>query len=1059
MRRIQSAVRLTLAASLLATTFGFRAAEAMAAVVVKTGPAAPRVQVSPVQLGFSAPAQGLNLTGANALSLPTLSTLNQNLPANIPAIAPSAVSGDSAAASVRPSAAAREASAAAAPTAAGSAVQGRAVAAPRAVAGQNAAPKAAASAQEAAAQRAAQSNRERSFAAIGAHLEGFKISPAGAESAHGFAAKLEGLLTQSQQGARAGGLEMRYSFSESGGRQFGAPAGRGSIDAAVRSHPSEPAVPKHAASESPASGGVSGGGSDNGDGSMKNEEAGNPASLPARIFAAALAGLPAIFITEPLMTGGAFWVGAAVLAASLGLMTIPFMGAKTPRVFRRAPGLLLSGLGLFTLVNGLLGGPGALMGGLVLLGGWGLYRFAGAQNDRFFDEEKLLTAYFGALSAVLGAGLVALTPAVLAASWLGGLAFLTSAWFGWTLWGAGLLAYPLSAMLLMHLPGWVGAGIEAAARGIFETQRAAWRVLGSIKNDTVLRRRLEVWTKAKLKLSKWNVFKVGAVWAPAWIVEGVKLLVSGAAALVMGLAQAPVMFLWGAAHKLWPQSRATKFLASWNHSVFYYGAASKKSVYNNAAVIALIRGANSESSLKSFFAGAGLLIAQVLWAAYAVIATPFLHAGGFFYAFTRTGGAYDKALHDPNEMDVDREDSPVARPDVPETPAVDWVPPGLFATALALIPLYFFGLPLLAFPLLGWPYILSAVGLGLMPLVSGHWPKLVRQLPGYFMMGLGAAMLVSVPWLSFGPVGLLALLKSNAMWMGLTVLFSGAGFAHNITKMSDEKEGQRRWSVDDPEYIGAYLGALGVLIGAGSALLSVGGLLGFALSALGYLTSILLLIHLPRWLWDGVRAVLSGWWGSVSGFHKILNFWEKDTSFYKNLRAQKDYHLKGSFWEVMPKGILLGFIWVPLGLMMLAEYLGALALGSLLGLVRAPLNWAWGAAYKVSPDGKFTRFLAGWGRTWYRWMEGGKTKFLAKTPLLGWMSAASGAAGSPTLGAYAAFAAARILQLIGLAVMLAAAPFVGLAAVVGGLRGMAGEKKKPAEGEWFPDEDRPVTVY
>jgi hypothetical protein len=883
-----------------------------------------------------------------------------------------------------------------------------------------------------------------------------KFSAVNAEQAKAFGETLQASVVGSArqapvrgvvaaQGRAMTGLQHRFNFEDAGDRQFGAPAGRDSIEAAVNSHPLQ----------------ASGNGGDQGDGgNFDPEESGNPAPLPARIFAAAMAAIPALFVTLPLISGGAPLAGGFVLAASLGLISMPFLGPNTPRLVRTLPGLLLAALGLFTLVTGVLSGTGWTMGALVTLAGWGLYRFGKIDNDKFFDEEKILTAFFGALFGILGAGLVLTTPAILAASWIGGLAFTQAAWFGWAVTGLTWLSYPLSAMLLMHLPGWVGEGIESAARGIFSSYAGMWRVLSSTKRDTILRGRLVKYTEAKLELSKWNLFKVGALWVPVWVGEGLKWVIAATAGLALGLLAVPTMFLWGASHSLIPKSRVTKFLAAWNRTVFFNAQGSKKNIYNNALTQSLMRGANAQSTFVSILSAVGLAVAQVAWSVYAVVATPFLYVGGLFTSLGRTGGEYDRKLHSPSHLRVDkREDSPVAKPDLPDSPVSDLIPPGLFATLLAALPIYFFGIQLFGFPVVGIAYLLAAVALAATPLMPESMPKFVRQAPGWLLTTLGLTMMGSIPWLTFGPVTVMSWLGANSFWMGIVTTLAGLGFVNNITKLA-KRENKRRWSVDDPEYIGAYLGALGLLVGAGASLIGLGGWLGTSLIVGGYLTSILLLMHLPRWAWDGVKVAFEGGFASIRGFWRVMHFWAEHTDFYRNLDRQKDYHLDGSFWEVLPKGILLGFIWVPMGILVAVEGVLALALGLAMGLLRAPSNWMWGAAYEVDPYSKLTRFLAGFGTSWFEWSEGFKKKPFENTKVAQWMSANKLPSRRPTLGAYAAFGLVRLIQLGWLLAITLGLPIILVRAVLAGLRNMQGEKKEPAEDdEWVEDKDDPDSIY
>jgi hypothetical protein len=804
---------------------------------------------------------------------------------------------------------------------------------------------------------------------------------------------------------------------------------------------------------------------------------GHTAPLPARIFATLIAALPAAVLGAPLILGGSI-AGYLIAAASVGLMTMPFFGPKTSSLVRRAPGFALMALGAFTAGSAVVGlGLAALstapfwMGALVTLGGWGLVRFGGQPDKQYFDEEKVLTAFFGGLAAVTGVGLVALgVPGVLAAvgTVLPGVA--ASSWAGWALTGATWLSYPLAGMLLMHLPGWVGEGIGSAVGGLYRSVRGTLRTALSLHRDTIMRDRLATWTGKKLELNKWNFWKVAAVWAPILVAEAVMGAAAAAVGLALGAVQAPTMFLWGAVHDLWPESKLNKFLASWNRTVFFYAQGSKKAVYNRLAA-PLIRAANAESMIKSWSAGAVLRLLQIGWLAYSLVATPFLYIGGFVKAFGGMNAEYDSKIHRPRSMRIDRDDSPVEKPKFDEEkPVSDVVPAGLIATALVGVPVFFFGLPLLGAPLIGAPYLALAAAIAAMPLLPAATPKWGRQVPGYAMAAFGILTMAAVPYMTLGPTGLAAAFQaftSNAFWFGAVTALSGFGFAHNITKLAERKEG-KVWNADDPEYIGAFLGSLGVLTGAGLAFAGVANGWLVALMAGSYLASGLLLMHLPKWFWTGVGNVFQGGFWSVKRWHKILDFWGEDTKFRKNMKEHADYYLDGSIWKIIGNSTWLSLIWVPTWLVMLAEGLLSVALGILTGLVRAPLNWAWGALYEMDEDAKVTRFFAGWARHTNEWVEGdvGRKRFFLRTlealGLKGAMDENAGPSGRPSLKAVLAFVGARIVQLVWLAAWLGIVlPATLITGIFAGLKNAAGVKKQPDENgdEWYYDLDDPDSLF
>jgi len=742
-----------------------------------------------------------------------------------------------------------------------------------------------------------------------------------------------------------------------------------------------------------------------------------------KLISAGLAVLPAALLGWPLIGAGSAGLGAAVIAASAGLMALPFMNERTSKTLRSVPGFLLLGLGGYTLVTAILAGSGIVMGAMAALAGWGLIRYGRSNDaDSYYDSEKVLTAFFGALAAVAGAGLALAGPSLL-------LSAASPAWLVWTVKLSTWAAYPLTALLYMHLPSWVGEGIEAMFRGLFSSIRGVHRVLGSLKRDTVLRERLEHFTKRWLKRSPWNAIWLGGIWIPVWVSEGVMFLLSAAAGTVLGVAQAPLIFAWGSVYELWQDSKLTKFLAAWNHTIFDYGQGSKITVYNRFAK-PLAALANSQSKVKSWPAAAGLRVLQLVWLGYTLTAFVPLTLWGFIRAFSRVGEEFDRKKHSPSYLKASRDDRPdVDRPDEPEDP--DQPPskssffPRLAASSIAVLPLYFLALPMLTQPL-GWLYIAASVGMALMPFTPAKTPKALRQVPGYLMVGLGLATATVIPWLTFGSfIAAAGILTTNAFWMGVVTALAGWGFIRYTGKGGPEKE--RWYSVDDPEYIGAFFGALGVLTGVGVAMLGLTGWVPLLFKVGGYLTSIFLLMHLPKWMGDGVSSAFEGIWHSMTRLHRSLGFWHRDTEFYDNLGSHSKYWLKKSIWN----GSWLSVVWVPTWAMMAVEFVLAGVVGSASGLVKAPLNFLWGAAYRLSPDSRVTRFIAGFARAVDQWTTNSKDTVLDRLvkPFVGAMNEHTEGSGRPTLKAAGAFLLARVAQLFWFAAVVLPLPVLAAAAI------------------------------
>ncbi|TBR21195.1 hypothetical protein EPO15_10895 [bacterium] len=873
------------------------------------------------------------------------------------------------------------------------------------------------------------------------------LAEAAPSDAHALGGRLESLLGGWRQtGSAAAAVapeDNGWGAGSSRDRYFGKPAGSESIAGAVRSHNARfgaaeaPTPEPEPAAEAPRS---------------------TRSPFLPKLISAALAFLPAVALGLPLIAAGSTLAGGAILAASVALMTLPFMSERTPALFRAVPGAAILGLGVLTVVSGFMGGASLWMGGFVALGGWGLIRYGldTEQKDRY-DRDKALTAYFGALGAVLGAGLSLSGAAMLLPAWAAVVPFMASTW---VVNGATWAAYPLTALLFLHLPGWVGEGISAAFRGVYNSGKAVYRVMGSLKRDTVLQERLVAFTKAHLKSSMWNAIWLSGIWIPVWVSEAAMFALSVVGGLALGAALAPTMFLWGASHKLWETSALTRFLAAWNHFAFDWSAASKIRVYN-PLVKPLISFVNTHHGVASVAGSFALRLAQLAWFAYSVLSFPVTWSVGFFRAFGQTGGAYEHAKHSPDGMRVDTKDTPdVERPDEPADPSrpgKSTVMPRLIAGAIAALPLYFLAVPLLTAPVVGQLFAATGLALAVMPFLPAGSPKLVKMLPGLLLAALGVSTAAAVPYFLLNGAGLVGLLSQNVFWMGLVTALSGWGMAR-YAKNLETKEGQKWYSVDDPEYIGAFFGALGVTTGLGVALLGMTGWAPLAFKVAGYATSLLLLVHLPSWVGSGLRTAAEGGWSSMRAFEKVLSFWERDTDFYRNLRKHASYWLDKSVWN----GSWLSVIWVPTWALLAAEWAVSLVFGAVAGLARLPLNFAWGAAYKMNPDSKLTRFIAGVARTSFEMAEGSKKTVFDPlvARLIPAMNEANPVSGRPTLKAAAAFLLARLAQALWLARLALWSPVIAFMSLLAGFKNAAGDKKEPGEGdEYKPDADNPGHTY
>ena len=709
-----------------------------------------------------------------------------------------------------------------------------------------------------------------------------------------------------------------------------------------------------------------------------------------RLLSAGLALLPAVFLGLPLLGASAYLVGGLVIAASASLAVMPFLSETSPKSLRAAPGFLIGALGLaalgvslsLSLGLGVAVAPAlAWTGLLALVGGWGLARYGlGKTEGRYgsYASMETLSAFFGGLAALTGVALAASTP------------------LGWAASAVLWLSYPLSALLWFHLPGWIGKGVGAAFEGLWLGVYGLSRVLTSIHRDTVLLDRLQNFSRRHWTASKWNGVWLAVMWTPIMLAEALMYVLSAAGGLFVGAVSAPVNFLWAATQKLWPKSVLNVYFAEAARVVFDNVQNGKVSRYNPIEA-KLIPVANSRRFLVSAAGSLGLRVLQVGWLAYSLVAAPLLTVAGLVLAFGRVK-AYDEKRHDSGYLRVTRNDSPSEKPTEPNepepgTPAKAPIAPKLIATALALVPAYFFGLPILA----------------------GHS---IIQIGLYFPLVLALA---AMPFLSKAPMwakslagkamiynGLVFLLNGNAPLLGILVALGGWGFERWVKKTA-ESEG----SFDEAS-LGAFFGALGAAAAVGAVWAGFfGGLIGWGTLALAAVTSPFLLMHLPRWVGEGVGGFFSAFPDSMRAWHKVLGFWSEDTKFYSNLRSHADYWLKKTFWN----GVWLSAIWVPTALVSAVEYVLSFALGLVTGLFRAPFQFAASAFAKAKPNSKPALFTAGLVEGWKESSEGSKGFFDAMiAKLKPAIDEAAPETGRPTAKAVGALLLARVAQLLWLTV-------------------------------------------
>ncbi|MBI5208684.1 MAG: hypothetical protein HY927_01770 [Elusimicrobia bacterium] len=810
------------------------------------------------------------------------------------------------------------------------------------------------------------------------------------ESAHGLGIKLDAIITRTRQADAADQLlapaagRLGDLSGDSGAARLAAPE-EGSARQA-----SEPSLPETRPGQPPAT----------------------KQPLAPRLIASALALLPAALLGWPLVAAGALYAGVGVMASSALLAALPFMGEGTPKYVHALPGAALLGLGGLTLAGAILGGGGLAVGILAALGGWGLIRYGtGKSVEDRSDNGAALSAYFGGIGAVTGAALV-----LSGATGLVATAFL-------------VLSYPAAALLLMHLPSWVGMGITNVFTSAVKSLRGTSRVMAAAWNDTPLVDRLKKFSERYLEASKWNAVWLAGLWIPVWVL----MAADWAGTLVVGLGlaavQAPVMFLWGASHKISRESGPTKFFAAWAHFMFDNLQGAKKAFFN--PVEKRLAGlAASKSKAVSLPATLGIYAASWLAAAASLLAAPLMLVAGLGVASTRVGQPYEREKHDPSSLRVSTDDSPGQQPQDPEEPGQPEPPvkstivPRLIASALGLLPAVFLGIPLyLAGPTVGWVYLAVTLSLAALPFVPAKTSKLIRMLPGALMIVLG----VAVPYLTFSVglpafAALAAAAKTNAFWMAVVNVLGGWGLMRYLGRAAEDG---KDFSMDSGERIGAYLGALAAVTGAGLILTASTGVFPTILTVAAYLTSPLLLMHLPKSIFTGLGAVFYRLWTSVGNSYRLLSSWSRDTKFYRNLQSHAEYWLERSVWN----GAWLSVIWVPMWISQFVELVLGGALGLALGVIRAPLNFLWGLSYELAPASRITRFFSGMARTWESMVEGDSSqdflKRYTKVFLDGMDDKSAGPSGRPTTKAAWSFAMYRFGQAFYLLKMAALLP-VGL---------------------------------
>ena len=702
-----------------------------------------------------------------------------------------------------------------------------------------------------------------------------------------------------------------------------------------------------------------------------------------RLLAAGVAAAPGFFIGLPIYAAGATLFGGLVMAASAGLVLMPLLGSRMPRVLAAAPGVAVAGLAFLTLP--FAPWSAALAG----LAGWGLanYGFRGP-NRRAEDWEKL-GAFAGGVGALTAVALSVAGP-------LGpvGVGFL---WFS----RVGSLV-PLAT-----LPKFVRAGAYGALRALGHGWEGAYRIAGAVKRDTLAYERLTRFSSRMWESWKGNGVWLGIlVWGPIAVAHAITYVVATVSGFATGVVQAISFSVWGAIEELWPESKAHVFAAEWGRASFDR-VSNGKVRWFNAVERRLLDWANSGRLSRSIPGVAGIRLLELAWLA----ASPFMAAGlligGLFTGLKNMGRKYDAARHLQSSLDIETQDRPADKPKLPdgEEPIPGKIPAAAkaFTAALALAPAVFFGWQLLA----GFSIIKLAVFLGAaLPLVtipfSGPSPR-----AGSFLK-----------W-----NGIILLLSGQAIWVGLAAALGGWG----LSRYAAKAEKERRFDEFD---VMTWFGALGTVIAVGAAWTATPGLIG-ALSFWSGASSLLLMRHLPEWTFAGLSRALRGVWKSGESSHGTLSFWSDGRDGFKGSWEKHWDHWINRHWT---HGIWLSVLWAGVLLGQAVDGVLAAAVGVVSGLVRSPFAFLAGAYAESDPRGTKDRFWDGVEKGWLAAAEGSKWPLKAKA-LVKATQERTEKTGRPTVKAIFAFSAMRFLQILWLAGALAVS-LSGAGLVAGVVRGV-----------------------
>jgi hypothetical protein len=579
----------------------------------------------------------------------------------------------------------------------------------------------------------------------------------------------------------------------------------------------------------------------------------------------------------------------------------------------------------------------------------------------------------------------------------------------------------------------------------------AYRVASSLRRDTTLRKRVEAYTEAAIAKSKWNAVWVGLlIWLPILAIEAVNAALGLAVGLVTGVVRAPVMGLWASSHELAPKSAATRFFAGWSGATY----AMNKTATFNALEAKFVASANSDKFSDRAVGAIAIRLIQAGWLLAALIWTPISLVAGLVGGLRESGKPYDEKRHDPSQFRFGEDTLSHNLPEVAKPAVKAVLPSKLLAVGIGLLPLYFLGAPLWSVGVVGMALVAAAAGIALMPVTptSSRYPAILRNAPASILSvtglltGLGALYLK----LTIGlPTGLI-------IPMAALAFLSGIGLRNLIATLRDKET--KAYKLDEPWYIGGFVAAIAVAAAFGLAVVHPFGWVTNALGAAAALGSFVLLYHLPKSWWKGVGTAAIGVPSTIKDVYDVQSFWhDGDVKFGKNVGKYFSTWLGRSYWHGT-------WLWLPgaiAGAFYLADLAVSLGVGLAVGAARLPWRFFWGNAYARNRDGKAARFWSGFSR-WLINSAGEGSKKKTFDPLVRWLAPALNSATEtrPTIKAFAAVTALRVIQAVWLAGLLVSAalaltPIFWIPAIVAGVRNASGPKVKDPNAA---DPDQPETI-